>query len=300
MKKSIFFASMALLFLATACSDDDDYEKNTLNVDITSEAVVMPLNGYNIAPQFITDFQVRVTQNMYEGWAKLHSLKSVNIDGQEFSFTTPETNTSGDSYSLIVNPMQFTAKNGQTVNLKSEFTTKYYYYNVSTNQAITNPAQTPGSRMIASISVDDKYVIRTFQKATFFAGTTVTTINGQNPYSNPDILYNVNLDLTNRTATVIFYNAKFAEPAPVISKMRLRNLVLEPDAQCGYRISGENVVPEVQEGDSWIPNTNYTFTSFSVTPASADLTKANIVYQVGNAYHGECLGSYTYSEIPQN
>lgn len=296
MKKILYAAAASLLMLTTACNDDNDFEENTYNLDVSSEAVVLPLQNSAVQPRFLANFQIRVSQNIYEGWAKLHNQSTITVNGENLNFTSPETKTTGNAYSLVVNPLPFDSQDGRKITANAVFTTQYYYYNNSTGEVIKDPkltAQT-GSRMIASFAVGDSYVIKTFQKNTFFAGKTVTTVSatGDN-YTNDGILYNVVFDVVNRTATVFMLNAKFNDKAPLISKLRLSNLKLEPTTS-GYRVYGENIVPEVAEGNSWVPNDRYKFDSFEVTTATADLTQANIRYSVAGVYKGSCLGSYIY------
>lgn len=289
--KKILLSSIALLaMVASSCDDNkNDWEKNTMNVQVNSPAVVIPNNGTGEA-YFLNDYALRFTQYMEDGKVSVVGITPVALpNGTNFTFQSPATAVTGNQFTVLVNPLAFTTDNGNTVNMSSRFTQQYYSYN-PTNSTTNSINQAPIDLTV--INVDNEITIKTIQKVMTFAGTTVGLINGSNPFENENVLYEANLDITNRKAEVIIYNAQFAAAMPSIRVMRLKDLTLTPDVMTGYTIKGENIVPEVLEGTNWIPNSNFSFNSFSIIPNSDNLSSASISFKVATIFSGTCLGSY--------
>lgn len=291
MKRQLFLPIAAVALLATSCGDDNknDWDGNTMNIQTSSAAVILPSNPSD-EPVFVSDYILRYSQSLNDGKVTVKSPNPIKLsDGSDFTFQSPATSASGNQLTTIVEPLPFTTADGTTVRLRTRLTTQYYTYNKSNGQ--TSPVG-PVSVSAAVINISSGYVLKTFQTDCCFSGVTNTLINGDTPYANADILYQVETDLTNRKATVTIYNAKFAEAAPSIRVLRLRNLTLRPDRSSGYVIEGTDIVPEVQEGSEWVPNTRFTFNSFSIVPTNDNLTIASINYRVAQIYTGSCNGTY--------
>lgn len=290
MKKILFTSLASLALLATACDDNNEnnWENNTYNLQTTSALVVIPNNPSDV-PYFEPEYSLRYSQSLGTGQMKVTSINTLMLpDGTNFAFTTPEFKPSGTSQTIIADPMPFDV-NGKSVRVNLRCTNQYYSYS-STNTGILSVG--PNVISVGTIKIDNDYSLKLLQEICAYSGKTTTLINGDNPYSNSEILYQVNLDLVKRTATVIMYNAKFAEAAPSIRVLRLRNLTLTADRSTGYKIEGTNVVPEVLEGDNWIANERYTFNSFTLAPTNDNLTTVSINYRVAESFTGTFNGSY--------
>lgn len=290
--KKILLSSVALLAIAFSSCDDNnknDWPTDSVNIQTSSSAVLIPLSA-NDEPVFLTDYTLRYSQSMSDGKVSVRSMKAITLpDGTAFSFESPATGITGNQFTTIVEPMPFTDKDGLTLRMHARLTSQYYAYNKSTGK-IDNINQVPISVM--TLNIGSSYVLKTIQNEMAFSGKTTTLINGENPYSNAGIVYQLNLDIANGKASVTIYNAKFAEAAPNIRILRLRNLTLKADRSSGYTVTGTDIVPEVLEGSEWVPNQRFTFNEFRLVPTSDNLSIASINYCVAGVYTGTCVGTY--------
>lgn len=291
MKKVLFISLASMALFATSCDDnnDEDWKENTINLQTTSAAVIIPSNTSDDVT-FIPEYALRYEQSVADGKVAVKSMTPIKLpDETTFSFYSPSTSTTGNQLTILVDPMPFKSDDGRDVRLRTRLTSQYFNYDSNNNQIL----QTGRSAFSLSIiNIATQYTIKTFQPQCYFSGKTNTLINNEQPFTNPNILYAVDIDIANRKATVTMFNAKFAEAAPNIRVLRLRNLSFVGDRSSGYRIEGTNVVPEVQEGNQWIPNQHFTFDSFSLVPTSENLSVASINYRVAGIYTGSCTGSY--------
>lgn len=291
MKKTILLPFAALALIASSCSDDNpnDWDKQTINMQTSGIAVVIP-SATDQDPVFVPDYQLRYSKSIADGKVSVKSMTPLRLpDGNLFSFESPATDVTGNQLTTIVEPLPFETPEGQTVRLRSRVTSQYYYYDRATGKTMLTG---PQSISLTILNIGTGYTVKTIQPRSWFAGTTKTLVNGDNPYSNSEILYEVNLDVVNRKATVLMYNAKFAEAAPNIRVLRLRDLTLRTDRSSGYVIEGTGIVPEVEEGSQWVPNQRFTFDSFTLVPTSDNLSRASINYRVAGIFTGQCTASY--------
>lgn len=289
--KKILISMFALLSLvATSCNDNKEgWDENTVNVQTSSPAILIPVTG-NEEPVFVQDYALRYSQSLADGKVSVKSISTLSLpDGTSFSFESPATTVSGTQLTNIIEPLPFTGADGRTVRLRARLTQQYYNYNRSSGR-VESLSQFPIS--LAVLNIGTNYMLKTIQEVNTFAGKTTTLINDANPYTTPDIVYELTLDIVNRKASVVLYNAKFAEAMPNIRIMRIRNLTLRADRSSGYVVEGENLVPEVLEGSEWVPNQRFAFNNFSLTPTNDNLSMASIKYRVANVYTGSCIGSY--------
>lgn len=144
--------------------------------------------------------------------------------------------------------------------------------------------------------LDNEWLVRTFWSDMTFRGTTITNYPGaEEPYANDNINYRVIMQTNDKgaikdKADVIFYNAKFAAPAPELKAIVLKDLALKFDNN-GFKISGENIVPSVlMDGDQLIENKKFTFNEFSLS-STGDLIGATATFTVAGVYKGNFSGS---------
>lgn len=289
MKKILLPSLAAFALLATSCVDDHGYEENTVNIQVKSPAVVIPSSSTEEA-YFINDYSIRYTQYTKDSKMSLVGLTPLTLpNGTTFNFSSPATSVSGNQFTFIIEPLSFTTENDITVQLRSRLTMQYYSYNPGTaSTSVLNNAPIA----LTVVKIGNSYTLKTLQNVMSFAGTTTSLINGSNPYENPNVLYELTPDYTNRKAQIIIYNSKFAEAMPAIRVMRLTGLSFVPSASTGYVVSGENIVPEVLEGNNWIPNEKFVFNNFSLQPTNDNLSMASISFKVATSFTGTCQGSY--------
>lgn len=158
--------------------------------------------------------------------------------------------------------------------------------------SIGNPA------VFCDYSIGGQYSVRTVPKVAFYKGKTTTTVAGSGlpTYNNEDMLYGVffHEDLTQ--ADVVIYDAKFAEAAPALSAVVLKDLPVTC-ADKTYTISAKNVIPSVVEGSGLTPNQRFPFNEFTLTATGTYLHAAVITYQVAENYSARFYGTYLPEDV---
>ncbi len=296
MKKSILsLALLSLLAGLSGCGDDNKYGwgDQTYNIQTKSLGVVLPTNTSE-DPYFLSSVIFKFSQSLDDGKFTVSTVGDISLGAYDnLSFTSPATTPTGNTTTVVIQPLPFESKSGQTVKLDSRITSQYWYYNSTDGQYTSNPTSVPyGTFNISKVTVNDDYVIKTFQEKCVYVGSTSVGRNGSVDYTTSTTFYQVEINIDTKKATVYIYNAKFADAMPIISVMRLRNLDLTASRSNGYQISGENVVPQIQEGSNWVDNEQFTFNKFILAPSSDNLSYAAISFQVANAYNATFSGTY--------
>lgn len=289
--KKFLLPSLGLLALSLASCDDNKngWDTNTMNVQVQSLALLIPTSA-DQEPVFVQDYKLRFAQSLEDGKMGVKSMSPITLpNGKTFSFETPYTNISGNNLTYIIDPLPYTTEDGTTVRLRSRLTQQYYAYSTGVN-AVIDVNQPPVNLTVINIGTD--YILKTLQPTMTFCGKTTALVGGQNPYTNEGTSYQVTLDVVNRKAEVIIYDAHFAEAMPLIRVMRLRDVPLTVDRSTGYQINGENIIPEVLEGETWVPNEKFVFNKFSLVPTAENLSTASINFTVATVFSGTCQGSY--------
>lgn len=161
----------------------------------------------------------------------------------------------------------------------------------------TFPLFIPGNSnhyAVIQYTLNNTWKVRTFWPDVTFRGSTVTSYPGMTePYENTEMSYRVIMKLKDNLPTdkadVIFYNAKFAPPAPEVTVV-LKDLDLKFTDK-GYTIAGNNIIPQMYMDQVLADNPKYKFNAFNLS-VSGDLTGANIEYTVADVFHGSFTGRY--------
>lgn len=148
---------------------------------------------------------------------------------------------------------------------------------------------------LMSYNIGQSYRVRTFWHDMTFRGNTTTHYpdksGSSKTYSNADVLYRVVMNVKEKKATVILYNAKLAEEMPnPITNIVLKDLPLAFDG-AGFSINAADVTPVIYEAGVATPNTQFAFDKFTLRSVG-DLTSCTIFYKVAGKYEGEFNGSY--------
>ncbi len=159
---------------------------------------------------------------------------------------------------------------------------------------ITPVAQSVPAIFVGYYQMGDQYNVHTISTDSFYCGTTTT-----NAGANSDkTVYRVIMDIKKKKATLLIYEAKFAEGMPSLSAIILPELDVVVNSN-GYEIKGNNVVPLVPETDSLMgelsectPNEDYIFNSFRMNTVDQMLTKVNMSYSVAGRFSGQFSGCY--------
>lgn len=170
------------------------------------------------------------------------------------------------------------------------------------------------SAVILNCQLGSTYRVRTFWEDAVFYGNTNTDFTDKNgnpgSFSTINPVFRIKMyfkkdELTGAPgykASVMIYNAKFAEQQPVTIKMMiLENLSLEFTNE-GYVVKGNNIVPKAIMGENasstLMPYPTFMFDFIEMT-STGDLTTAKAKFSVaGGRYNGKFNGFWALT--PEN
>ncbi len=295
-KSSLALGAVALAApLLTSClGDGDDNREQTLvynivNLVTPSDADVKPYMSTGTYSFYLKGSNLTVsTADLMLGTSKSSFVtgetpytQTVSALGTVISFNGCSGNVNQDS-SLPLN------------NFSGRITSAVYY--ISTVVPGITGIATPTPIPVLKYNIGNEYTVRTFCRDAYYAGTTTTHYTDKDgnagSFENKEIVYRAVINVEKMTADVVIYNAQFAPQQPQkITAMVLKALPVETMAN-GYRITGEDIIPEVVEGAATTPNPNYPFKKFSMTTTSDNLDQVAMEFNVGDRYHGMFSGVY--------
>lgn len=292
MKKFTLGLFSAMLLTLGACSTD--VEDQTQTVGYSTVNLVTPLNGgESFASKGTYKFYFNLTQ--MKGTV---STSNLMIDNKAYTFQTDTISygyMGGNGMLIRLQNLKGYLDGNKDMPLSEanfDITSYYYVSNISVPDYVQTP--NPYPYVIGQYTAGNWHVA-TFQEDASYFGVTTTTYAGEGGavqgYENKEMLYRVIIDISKKTADVIIYNAKFAEPAPSLKAILLKDLKVTW-GNGAYTIEGENVVPKVAEGTSWTENPTYVFNQFTMSTENKAMTKATMEYQVAGRFMGNFSGSY--------
>lgn len=196
-------------------------------------------------------------------------------------------------------------KNGNFVSLSYTKNPEGYGYFVNENFAgdytytIDNFSTAAVLRTVAKYYIGNDLRVNTFQTNTFFLGTTTTSYpsaDGIQNYTTEGITYRFQLNLEDSSATMLMYNAKFSasEREPVKAVIIAEGLDLDFTPE-GVKITGQNIVPGVVEGNQITPMESFTFNNIEFETTNDLYTEGTLDFTVAGIYQGHFEGSYINS-----
>lgn len=293
MKKFTLGLFSAALLALGACSTE--VEDQTQTVGYAAVNLITPLNG---GEPFASKGSYRFFLNLTQAKGTV-STSSLMIDNKAYSFQTDTVSYSyigGQGMVIRMQNLKGNLDGDKDMPLSGanfDITSYYYVANIS----VPGYSQLPENSYPYVIGqyTAGNWDVATFQEDASYYGVTTTSYAGEGgalqSYTNEEMLYRVIIDIDKKTADVIIYNAKFAEPAPTLQAILLKDLNVTWN-QGSYSITGEEVVPGVAEGASWTDNPNYVFNKFEMTTTNRKLTQADMEYQVAGRFNGHFSGSY--------
>lgn len=302
MNKIIIAGVACLLALgAVSCGDTKD---TTLSIQYGSYYHVSRIDGLG-SPAISAGTQSyefnfsQGTLTMTSAPFNYNPTQKVSIGFSALPFTT-----TGYSYNVKPNNA-LTADNGMQVN---DMNLTLSQYNVppieisADSLKWSNPLNS--SAVILNCQLGSAYRVRTFWDDAVFYGNTNTTFTDKEgnsgSFSTIKPAFRIKMyfksdELTGTPeykASVIIYNAKFAQQQPDIRFMLLENLTLEFTNE-GYVVKGHNIIPKAimgQTGTTATPYPTFMFDSFQMT-STGDLTTASAQFSVaGRRYDGDFNG----------
>lgn len=306
MNKLFPAAMLGVALLFTACDKNDGPESTVkFMVPSYSLATDQTTGAFKVyTATFETEFdQVNGLAEIEADRIALPGDRTISFDADDMpysiaSFTSGYGNT--NAYSIVSQYPPLDQGSADITNLNVKLYAGRFW--------VTNPnigiSELKTTSFFPVISFNSgNYLVRTFwPDATFFGTTTTSFGDPVTNYENKQIGYRVIMNLKDgkNTADVYLLNAKFAEAAPQISVIRLKELPIEFSAN-GISIKATDKVPDtVMSGnvtgsngtsDGYVPMPSFTFNEFTFTQ-TGDLTSATIGYKVAGKYSATFTGSY--------
>ncbi len=225
MKKIFLFLSIAMLML-TSCSDDPKNEVILTTslasriVEQSTNEVVMKRNNVQISVDFIANtMNVIIANPRYT--SAFESVSTMELKKLPFKATTTGYAVNETSIVPFINGSENTA-----------FTMSNLYLNIYEGEITLN--FNFNGYNIYSMAAESVYP---------YASTKVST-EGAADYINEKTFYIVRLAPTEKTATIVIRDAKFADKMPTFTDMTLKDAVLTPTAT-GYIIESASVIPSI-------------------------------------------------------
>lgn len=300
--KKFIPALSAVLLLSTGCSLDSDPQDNNAEIQYSVCNLVTAADGSAVA----STGTYSLTYYYTEGYMTVSTGDLVLSNGNN-GFTTSTMPYTENIYSSGV-VRSFSGgtvdSNNFTVTNLTGFTSQLANVLYPDDPAI-NPYPTGFlTPLVMQYTVNNDTQVKTFMRDAIYTG--VTTINDQTnggQLIRENIRYRVYFANDFKKADIIMYKANFSDKMPVEVDFILNDLEVN-FAAGGYVISiptGETRIPMQTNGN---PFPAYTFTEFTLTNNSKDLTTCGIIYTIEGAngpltmatYLGTFNGSYVVSK----
>ncbi|MCH5237202.1 MAG: hypothetical protein J1E95_05315 [Muribaculaceae bacterium] len=297
MKRSLLFVSVGLGLMISSCK--------TGETDTTSNGA---LGAYNLITN-LDNGETYVSTSSYQfgfNWTKYTGSVSTDnliINNSNWKLSTDETDLYSYGSMVLLMPDGTFHGNSSLPMKDASFIIAPYvlyggigaYFNTTYVPGYPDKPMVPET-LIAKYKIGDEYLVRTFNIDLCYYGNTMSTYpsaDGMLTNSNKDINYRVVLDIENKKANLIIYNAKFSgsDREPVKTAILVEGLDLKFDSN-GYTITGENIVPKIVEGNNTTPYDSYVFNNLTITTVTEDLSTINVKFLCAGIYSGDFTGSY--------
>ena len=252
MKKRLIYAlALGAMFSFASCEKENE-NKSTASYTIPTYSLIVSqnVNGLSDEGKSVAYSPYKFNFDLLKGTVVL--APDLNYGKLPFSFATGDMPYMAGYYygedGGLRELIKFeSAKQGNIYNIEGQiFTPANLPPYVNGAPAVSVPGD--GMYLVMHYYYGSDYEVYTFWKDVTFRGTTTTSYayEGENKqFSNKEMSYRVIMDIDAKKATVILYDAKFAEEMPnAISDIEIKDLTLQFNV-AGYRIYGENITPSV-------------------------------------------------------
>lgn len=308
MKKLYMLGALTALLGLSACQKDG-YQEVTRTLSGPAITIISSNNDGNVyvSSGYYT-YNLKMTNDAMTG--TVESPEELIADNLSLSFTTLTQNYKSTGYDAYFENSQGTAgsttmqlnnANFLALYLYDKENNKYgYFYNTTPIGDYTYKLASFSPWItIATYEIGNSYKVNTFQTETFFQGKTTTSYqsaNGQENFTTEGITYRFIVDIKEKKASMIIYDAKFSGSPyePTKAAILAKNLDIE-FTPTYISISGENIIPDVYESNGYTPYEDFIFNHINFKTTSNDYTEGVIDYQVAGRYNGHFEGSYVSS-----
>lgn len=286
MKKILLLGFVTLTLGLTSCLSDNSTE--------TTKFTVMPVNLIT----YMADGSTNVAMGSYVFDINISdqngsvAASNLVIDNQSLSFTASDLKYASSGYDLLFKNFTTTTTGSMTYNVDNTnflATPLYYYPGMFGINSPYNPNTSFSFPyyLAASYRVDGNYVVKTIAPNTFYKGNTrvtYTNLGSMESYQNEDMLYGLILNIQNKTATIVIYNAMFS------SDFMKRNITVS-----NLPVDFTNGTINVRATNVTSEDNSCTFQNISFMSSSADLTMGTVNFDMTDnvtTYSGTFTGSY--------
>lgn len=133
-----------------------------------------------------------------------------------------------------------------------------------------------------------------------YAGVMTTEMpDPSNQLANPidfrtnDTRFNFVIDTKRNVCTVKIIDAKFAQSMPAML-IHLENLTYDPKLRT---VTGNNIIPKMEEGGQMVPAPGFPFTSFSAKFGDEYNGSVKVSFEVNIPRFGLCSGEFTSTGV---
>lgn len=297
--KKFLLLSAAVVMLLSSC-DNGKEGSNSVTFNIPTYNLITYNDG-TTEPQVAASYY-RYIFDLATGTATVTTDISP-ASGQNISFVTSSMNyksgiydfgteyTGDNIYSEVIKMSSMTAATSQVGNItgfESEITSTAFippYTDIIGLPSLGLP--TEYRYLLVNYNVGTVAKVQTFWSDVTFRGST-TIADGMQYFDNKDACYRLVLNIKDKKATVIIYNAKFFETMPSLTNLVLADLPLK-FTNHGYEISATNVTPVSYETGEAVSKPEYKFDRFEFS-SSGRMTSGVCSFEVAGSYQGDFSG----------
>lgn len=299
LRKSIPMLGMALIAgcFFTSCLKGEENAVDTKTFQTPTLNLITPKAAGEVSTVTSSTYSLQVDRINNTLTVACADLK---LNALDFKFTTQPakftgyTNGQGFEYYTANYPSMPSQGNVGVIDNMNLWYGNSCYYDNSVEVPGYPTGNLPFAALVLGFTCDD-YEVHTFPSQCWFTGTTNTNYADKDGtqvfYENKNISYRIMINAAKNKADVVIYKGKFADKAPEIPAMLLRDMDIEYGLGT-YSIVGVNVIPEVVGDGGLTPYQMFMFNSFKLTTLDMELTSANIEFDVAGKYHGSFMGSY--------
>ena len=302
--RKLLFGSVALAALAfSSCNTDP--KDSTQTITINSYCLVTPVSG-GVSQPASSEYTLEL--NVTQGTASI--MGKVGYDG--ISFMADGAKMGGGSYNVGNQNSKTepffrvgeTTFNDMTAPAVSSLMSISNFKGMIYEQYVQLPDLMQqiytGQYALISYQVNNQYNVKPLQSGPLFFGptrTTYTTKDGvEGSFDTKSVYYQIVLtdpDKTSGKFKLNIYNAKFyAEQAKTFQQIVIDGLKVEW-LEGSYRLTGENIVPTVIEGNTSKPNPDYTVDEITITVTGDNLQNGAISFKVADRFSAQFSGVMT-------
>lgn len=291
MKKTLLIGSVALVVAMSSCLKDGGYTNTTQASTEALNIITSTADGTTTVSPTTYNYNFKDDSGTLTGAI---TTSSFVLNGSAVTLNIPETSYKTEPKYFLFNNPEGTVTGFGTYPINGAVIKLSPFANTPETFGISAPFRI-NLATVAQYAVATDYTIKTFPLNAIFYGETTTYYPSSDGMSSfkpgteegaGPMVYQLLLNIETNTAQVLIHNAKFAPPAPALGTVFLNNLSVE-FSSAGVKVSGENVVPSVPEGEGFTDYPAFTFNKFALETTSADLTQCSINYTVATVFRGE-------------